>query len=150
MFEASLRRTAWILTLAGLVPFICCTLAIIFDKSFFGYDAITLFLSYGAIILSFLGGIVWMAAIQLKGDFQLSRWLLYLSVCPSILGWVALVIQGREGLIFLIAGFSGWMVVENSLTRMEIYPAWFWKLRQRTSSAVIALLAVVVFSLYST
>ena len=66
-------------------------------------------LAYGAVILSFLGGVHWGLAIQFQrssdqGELE-SR--LTLSVIPSLVGWVALLVGQPTGLLILAIAIFG-------------------------------------------
>lgn len=137
------------LGLAGLIPFAGGALGLWFRLPFFGPDmALKLVTVYGAIILSFLGGIRWGTAIgpydSRRQSFEFS-----LSVAGSLAGLLACFIEAVPALTLLIAGFlmqALWDVTSVEAGRL---PAWFGKLRMvLTAGAVVsiiaALLAVVV------
>ncbi len=85
-------------------------------------------MSYGAIILSFLGGIRWGTAI---GPYDARRQSLEFgaSVLGSLAGLAAVFLSAVPALTLLIAGFliqALWDVITVESGRL---PAWFGKLR---------------------
>jgi hypothetical protein len=84
------RKTAWALTLAGLIPFIGGAVVMALNADFETGDSVLYaragraLMLYGAVILSFLGGIRWGAA--LSGDGAEGA-VLTLSVVPSLAAW---------------------------------------------------------------
>ena len=75
-----------------------------------------LLLSYGAVILSFLGGLHWGRVItspNANGRPD-STWLIW-SVCPSLLGWVALLLPVKVGAMVLSLGFLTSLQIEQKL-----------------------------------
>lgn len=70
----------------GLIPFITIPFAVILNVLSFP-QAFAFFTQYSAIILSFLGGIHWYAAItENRSNHQI-----YIAMLPSIIGWLALI-----------------------------------------------------------
>lgn len=137
----SLPSSALILGLAGLVPFAAAAIAV--WASAFASLAMTAGVAYGAVILSFLGGIRWGTTIgpysptRARRDFTLS-------VLPALAGWSALLMPFLPALCLLIAGFllqALWDVlsVENGYL-----PGWFGKLRMFLTTGAIAALLVIV------
>ncbi len=80
-------RAAWILGLAGLVPFVAGAWMIATGSEVIPLpDVPFAVLAYGAIILSFLGGIRWGAALNETG--RRSPTTLAQSVVPALVAWV--------------------------------------------------------------
>jgi hypothetical protein len=131
------------LGLSGLVPF-WLPLVPIYGAPVMEPDrALLLQMVYAAVILSFLGGIRWGAALKLpRGPLQST--LLALSVLPSLAGFAALILPSVAGLVLLLIGFlvqGSWDV--QSAQRGEL-PAWFATLRALlTAGAVIAIVAAL-------
>jgi hypothetical protein len=103
-----------------------------------------LIIAYGAIILSFLGGIRWGTAI---GPYDSRRQGLEFtaSVLGSLAGLAAIFIPPVPALTLLISGFlmqGLWDVTSVEAGRL---PSWFGKLRMLlTAGAVISLIAALV------
>jgi hypothetical protein len=103
-------------------------------------DAVRL---YGAVILSFLGGIRWGFAIQPMNKSDL--WLqLTISVTPSLLAWVALLMPQSIGIGLLIIGFLGMLALDLQFVSQGRAPRWFSKLR--TGLTVCACLGLLMIT----
>lgn len=97
--------------------------------------------TYGAVILSFLGGVRW--GNLLSDHSQVRRWgALTLSVVPSLIAWPALMMPPIAMLATLSAGFVFQFALDVEAVRREELPGWFGRLRKiLTTGAVLALLA---------
>lgn len=138
-------RTALLLGLGGLIPFAAGAVALWLPVA--GLPpalGLKLIIGYGAIILSFLGGIRWGTAI---GPYDTRRQGVELSasVLGSLAGLAAILIPSVPALTLLIAGFlmqALWDVTSVEAGRL---PVWFGKLRMLlTAGAVISLIAALV------
>lgn len=99
------------------------------------------FMAYGAVILSFLGGIHWGLAIASDlGDGSLPRRLV-VSVVPSIVAWAGLLLPLRVGLLVLAVGFAAMLYVDTRATRVGEAPPWYPRLRGPLSAVVLAAFA---------
>jgi hypothetical protein len=147
--ESSLRRAPLILGLLGLIPFIFGALIrVTLGNTAFGVaDVSLLLLGYGAVILSFLGGVRWGEALYEEDDMYQADTMGY-AVLPSIIGWVALLVPEMLGLILLMAGFTlqGWWDV--SAARDGTLPVWYGKLRFILSSIVVTTLFITAMILF--
>ena len=94
--------------------------------------------AYGAVILSFLGGVQWGLAIANgpDGSAMFSR-RLGMSVVPSLLGWVALLLPISPGLLMLALAFGLVLLVDLRSTRHPETPIWYPRLRWPLTSAVV-------------
>lgn len=83
---------------AGLIPFIAIPILIIVGllDAYLGYLH---FVQYSAIILSFLGGIHWLDALQNKRKNHQ----LYASMLPSIIAWLSLVFLDGTMLLSMLS-----------------------------------------------
>jgi len=137
-------QTALVLGLAGLIPFIASAMACwLFDDELQATAQFALG-AYGAVILSFLGGVKWGVLVNDKTTLQQWRPIV-LSVVPSIVGWFALLLPAfatlavLAGMLVLQYYFDIESVKENKL------PPWYGRLRTiLTTGAVISLLAGLV------
>ncbi len=133
------------LGLAGLLPFWLPLLLLDVDTELRAPSrALLIQMGYGAIILSFLGGIRWGAALKLpRGPLQST--LFVLSVLPSLAGFVALLLPATVGLILLIGGFLLQGVWDVQSAQQDELPQWYATLRAMlTTGAVLALITAVV------
>jgi hypothetical protein len=145
-----IRRLAWFLTLAGVVPFVLATGALFAsDASSVRVPAITALVTYSAVILSFLGGIEWGLAIRDDSGNEASRAIaLGLSTVSSLAAWAVLWLPSATwqvgaalGLFLAVWAADQWMASRGLL------PAWFVDLRTAISALVSALLALALFRL---
>ena len=112
----------------GAVPFVFLALAGSFIDASFQERAHFGLAAYGAVILSFLGGIHWGLAIADADPVQsngaaLAR--LGISVLPSLVGWSALLISRPIGLLVLAAAFLGLLLFDLHASRKTQTPAWY-------------------------
>lgn len=134
---------AAVLGLAGLIPFVATALLALRGEPSAGWATFAL-LAYGAVILSFLGGIHWGLALARPappGFHQLG-----IGVLPSLAAWAGLLIGGVAGLLLLIAAFMALLAVDLGLARDGGAPPWFARLRLLLTSAVCACLLLVVIA----
>jgi hypothetical protein len=125
------------LGLAGVLPFAAAALGSSLLGGEPGAFARMALLGYGAVILSFLGGIHWGLAIA-AGRPGLRE--LGVGVLPSLVGWAGLLVGGAAGLLLLALGFAGVLLVDFRLTRDGVAPPWFARLRSVLTGAVCACL----------
>ncbi|NBN64212.1 DUF3429 family protein [Microvirga tunisiensis] len=99
--------------------------------------------AYGAVILSFLGGVHWglglSASMAGRTDPGLARRLV-ISVIPSLVGWVALLLPAATGLLLLALAFPLMLAVDLKAAREGAVPAWYPRLRIPLTACVTALL----------
>lgn len=95
---------------------------------------------YGAVILSFLGGVRW--GNVLFDHASLRQWMpLILSVVPSLIAWPALLLTPVPMLAVLAAGFTLQYALDVAGGKRGELPAWFVRLRlMLTSGAIISLM----------
>ena len=133
------------LGLSGLIPFIGCALIGTLASEPLRSFALNLLLAYGAIILSFLGGVHWgllvaTGAPKLTQKQLAARFLL--SVIPSLIGWAALFINGRVGFLVLSLALALVLIVDRMSIRDGFAPHWFMRLRRILSTGAIASLLI--------
>ncbi len=140
-------RSAWLLGLAGLIPFAVgaagTCVPLLGTTRVFAADALC---DYAACILSFIGGIRWGADVRRGHEPQ--GHILALSVLPSLVGWGSALMGSLTGyrwaFVLLIAAFSvqgAWDI------RSAALPEWMGRLRAvLTLGAVAALLVALIAS----
>ncbi|OAZ91627.1 hypothetical protein ADS46_07260 [Halomonas sp. G11] len=134
------RRTAWLLGLAGLLPFLLTLGLAGWGPGGWQETAVRAFLCYSAVILSFLGGTHWGAALQNPQPGHSSR--LLIAMAPSLIAWPALLFSPLWGLVVLGVGFMFVWGYDLSRNGRFGWPSWYWQLR--TLLTVIVVLAHVV------
>lgn len=154
---------AVLLSLAGIVPFLVIGAVILFDP-LASQTAIEVLVSYGAVVLSFIGAVHWGFALRdvaHPGGAALSpailgseRQLLVFGVVPAIIGWIALLAMihfGAPGLalFLLLAGFFVAIVVETIGKGRGVVASNYLVLRWAVSIVVLIVMLVVLFAVLS-
>ena len=155
-----LPAAAILLGVGGLLPFAVCGFLAVATVDPFATTWLLALIFYGAVILSFLGGVHWGLALSdartdLPADSDpagQNRLRFGLGVLPSLIGWAAafatVAIGPEVALAVLIGGFAATLLTETRLQRRDLLPSGYLWLRWGLSLAVIAiLLAVLVLRL---
>lgn len=152
--KTEIPRPALILGLGGLLPFMATAIAVWYQPGFGSESpstsgsahAVHALGAYGAVILSFLGGVRW--GSLLHDDARLQQWApLSLSVLPSLIGWCALLLSAPAMLLLLTAGFvSQYFLDLYAVRRLEL-PSWFGRLRLVLSSGAVLSLTVALLGI---
>ncbi|MDP2085068.1 MAG: DUF3429 domain-containing protein [Gemmobacter sp.] len=147
---AIIPRSALILGLAGLIPFVWGGLTVLapdladwsagrlgarFTGPYVG-------LAYGTVILAFMSGVLWGFATKAEGtDAALGYGL---SVIPAL--WAFFMVGGGpvSAAINLMAGFVGLLALDWHFWRAGLAPAWWLRLRMGLTAAVLASLTPIV------
>ena len=136
---------ARVLGYGGALPFLYGAIAASQQMTILGIAPDYLLLSYGAVILSFLGGLHWGRVIishNANGRFD-SAWLIW-SVCPSLLGWVALLLSVKAGAVVLSLCFLVVLQIDQKLFRGQIWPDWMQPLRLHLTLIAVASLTSLI------
>lgn len=135
---AAIPQPARVLGLSGLIPFVLSAIVAAGSDAPLADNARLALMVYGAVILSFLGGVRWGVMLQCADHSPWQPWIN--SVLPSILAWVAVLIGGGFGLFVLILGFCAQWVYDMRAVRQGNVPNWFAGLRTvLTLGAVLSL-----------
>ncbi|MEJ6399276.1 DUF3429 domain-containing protein [Yoonia sp. 208BN28-4] len=145
-------RSALLLGLAGLLPFLLGMVTMLRPEGFgfwvqqnFGgrFVGPYLQLAYGAIILSFMSGVLWGFATKAEG--QLAAMGYGLSVIPAL--WAFFMVGGgpTAAAVNLIFGFLGLLVLDWYFWRLGLAPKWWMHLRILLTAGVIITLLPIVF-----
>ncbi len=140
------------LGLAGLLPFFWGLVTLLdgdlalLTISMIGprFVGLSLQLFYGAIILSFMSGVLWGFATKQKGH-SAATWYV-LSTLPAL--WAFLTTGGPpiEANTNLIIGFLGLLFLDWYFWKNELTPAWWIKLRILLTGFVILFLCLGMFA----
>jgi hypothetical protein len=156
------------LTVAGLIPFLVPALLVLLDP----VDtpiAVQVLISYGAVILSFIGAVHWGFALRdtahprpgaLSGSTMTpamlgyERQLLTFGVLPALLGWVALLAMIHFNLpalsvFLLLVGFFLTVVAETIGKGRGLVAGNYLILRWSVSIVVMLVLLLVLFGILS-
>ena len=138
------KRLSHLLGFAGLIPFFLMMAGTwLADPSWLN-DFVRGQLAYGIVILSFLGGVHWGAAMMCS-DLSLADTKLALlwGVTPSLIAWSA-TLFGGFGFAVLMAGFIAALQVDKQLFARYGMPPWLMGPRWRLTVAVVLMLAATV------
>ena len=112
---------AWMLGLAGLIPFLAGAALQWFSPPGWRMLAGLALLTYGAVIVSFLGGIHWGLAMR---SAQPTSARLVWGVVPSLLGWLAVLLDSPWGQAVLVLSLIACFSVDRSSYRALGVQAW--------------------------
>ena len=131
----------------GIIPFVGLSLATPFASDALKAQLSFALMAYGAIILSFLGGIHWGLAIGGVPQSDNTLWRrIALSILPSLVAWAALLAPSSIGFLVLAAAFVAMLLVDIRASRVNEVPAWYPKLRWPLSCGVVAALLLGTIS----
>ncbi|MBD1203212.1 MAG: DUF3429 domain-containing protein [Rhodobacteraceae bacterium] len=146
----AIPRSALILGLAGLIPFLWGAANVLFPATvgwggqwmppmFMGSYVI---LTYGVVILSFMSGVLWGFATKAKGQAAAVGYAL--SVIPAL--WAFFMVNGAPGdaAVNLFAGFAGLLMLDYAFARQGLAPVWWMRLRVLLTAVVLGCLAVPI------
>jgi len=151
--KPSIPTPAFSLGVAGLIPFIACSLLVWVQLPLEQWlpveivqqrgskELATLALgAYAAVILSFLGGVRW--GNLLFDHASLRSWLpLTLSILPSLVAWPSLLLTPVPMFLILGAGLVLQYALDIMAGKRGELPPWYLRLRLiLTSGAVLSLL----------
>ena len=138
----SIPKPALILGFMGLLPFVSMACIAVIQSPEVDRRVINTLLVYGALILSFLGGVRWGIAINDTSSLPLLG-PLFVSVIPSLVAWVACLVTEETGLFILTVGFCLMLHADHKLPGA---PDWYLRLRIPLSLAVVVSLLTVLVS----
>ncbi|QPC43534.1 DUF3429 domain-containing protein [Kaustia mangrovi] len=138
-------RAAAILGLAGTVPFILAAAMVWVEKDVAEIGRwIVVALTYGAVVLSFAGGVRWGAALDTRFGRRRQARQFTLAALPAAAGWASLLLPPLPGVGLLIAGLllAGlWDALDTQSGRL---PRWYGALRGLlTGLSLAALLSIL-------
>ena len=143
-------RSALILGLAGLIPFLWGALNVLFPASLDWdgglvapmFKGTYVSLTYGTVIHSFMSGVLWGFATKATGRDAAVGY--GLSVIPAL--WAFFMVNGQpaDAAVNLAAGFAGLLLLDWSFQRQGLAPDWWMRLRVLLTSVVLACLAVPI------
>ncbi len=148
----NIPRAPLILGVAGLVPFVWGALTVLLpDLGMWTSHTIGprfagpyVMLFYGAIILSFMSGVLWGFAAKMSGAQAATGYAL--SVIPAL--WAFLMTGGGPtgAGISLMAGFTGLLGIDWLFWRFGAAPEWWMELRATLTIVVLICLGIGVFA----
>jgi len=150
--SARIKRIAWILTIAGAIPFAVATAFMFRGEAHVRVPAIAALITYSAVVLSFLGGIEWGLALREEAGNEMTRAVaLGLSTVPSLAAWTVLWLNGPTQQIGTAIGiFVFAWGADQYLASRGLLPTWFVDLRTAITGVVTVILAVALWRVWST
>ncbi len=155
---------AVLLTLAGAIPFLLLGAIVLLDPVG-SRTAIQVLISYGAVILSFVGAVHWGFALRdtahpVNGTaltpavLGAERDLLLFGIVPAVIGWIALSVMlhfnaPALAVFLLLVGFFVTIVVETIGRGRGVVAGNYLALRWTVSVVVLIVLLVVLFAVLS-
>ena len=137
------ETTAKALGYAGLIPFVVFSIGCWIPLPHVT-NAPYILITYGAVILSFMGAVHWGVAMankdQQQGKFFIS------SVLPALIAWPALLLAQSLALVILLAGFIGLYTYDRSVEKAQALPGWYIPMRTRLTAVVVLCLASALLS----
>lgn len=116
------------LGLGGLIPFVSGAAAVHMMHGMGEAQIMVWLVSYGAVILSFMGGCRWGFAAAGLGDGP-KLWSLTASVVPALYAWIASLTWWPMAPALLAAGFVALFGADIALARRGGAPTWWPALR---------------------
>jgi len=144
---AKSRRLAWVLSIAGAVPFVVFALLLLVmgAKNPLQSLVIDTLTTYGAVILSFLGGIRWGLAMK-AAEPETERTALAASTVPAIVGWFSLLMPVPYVFAVQVLAFAFMGAWDSFSGQRGVFGLWFVKLRTVLTFIVVATLIVGFFA----
>ena len=147
----TIPRSALLLGLAGLLPFLWGAATVMLpDLAIWGQKTLGgrfigpyVQLFYGAIILSFMSGVLWGFATKATGQTATASYVL--SVIPAL--WAFFMTGGgpTTAAVNLIVGFLGLLLLDWHFWRLGLAPQWWTHLRGLLTAIVVLSYLPLVF-----
>jgi hypothetical protein len=147
---AQIPRSALILGLAGLIPFLWGVATqlseplALWGVAWLGPRFVGPYigLSYGMVILCFMSGVLWGFATKAEDD---AGRFYALSVIPALWAFFLVGDGPVSSAIYLGAGFLGLLVLDWQFQAQGLAPRWWMRLRVMLTAVVLASLALTAF-----
>ena len=137
-----LNTTAEIVSYAGVVPFVLCLLGVALLPNYGLRElAQRIAISYGAVVLAFVGAVHW--GLALAGHMAWRPVRIGGAVLPAVIGATGTLIGGQRGLALLVVGFGVFWLYEHRSVGAEL-PTAYLSLRRNLSLVVCTLLAITM------
>lgn len=122
--HGALPPVAWRLGYAGLIPFVLgAVLVWAVTPEAHAYAAAAL-AAYGAVIVSFLGGIHWGHAMQMPPHSPAAASALVWGVMPSLVAWLGVLMPPHAGLVIIGMALVGCYLVDRRRYAAQGLAAW--------------------------
>lgn len=145
--EFDKKSLAPVLAYIGVLPFIACAGYIVmgYTNPFTHKEIFHVYITYMAIMLSFLAGANWGYAIVSKEKFG---FLLLTSVFISFIAWGFILVEIKGlALLALIFGFLAQLYCDKRMLSAKVIEPWFYHIRFNTTAiAIISVVMLLGFS----
>ena len=146
--DRRIPRPALLLGLAGLIPFLWSAATHLSPElaGWAGQWLSPMFLgayvglTYGALILAFMSGVLWGFATKTEGSQAALAYTL--SVIPALWAFFMVSDATDTSAIFLAAGFVGLLLLDAMFLAWGLAPPWWLRLRVMLTVVVLACLAI--------
>lgn len=129
----------------GLVPFVACALAmLLLPDAGMRHLAGRVLVGYGAVILSFLGGVHW--GLVLRAASPRAAGMLVVGVLPSLVGWLTLLLPFETAVAIQVVSFGGFWMYEHRVLGADIIPPAYLALRRWLTLVAIASLGLALMA----
>ena len=134
----------------GALPFLGLAACTCFNVALPGLSPVEGLLTYGAVILSFIGAIHWGVVMAQHEQVvpRLASLLYGWSVIPALIAWAALLMPDRVGATVMALCFVACWRIDMRVIKSGLWPAWMARLRLHLTSCAVASLAVIVLLPY--
>ncbi|NXS51379.1 TMM69 protein, partial [Brachypteracias leptosomus] len=141
-------KPALYLSLTGLIPFVSVPLAMAIQGTYYPELAFAQVM-YGAVTVSFLGGMRWGFALPENSPAKPDWMNLANSMVPPLLAWQALLFKDiTQGAVMLVMALG--IALHYDVSLLPTYPRWFKVLRvMGTVVMVLSLLTTLAFKVIS-
>lgn len=139
----NIKTTIAYLSYGGLIPFIAATAGFYLLDEPLRTLALNLFVSYAAVILSFVGAVHWgflLKSVLVKNLILL----LTLSVLPGLIACIALLFEQQYALIIFLASYPLLLAYERITALNTLLPDWYRSMRVKLTCTVTLLILVVL------
>ena len=130
---------ARLLGLGGLLPFVFGAAMVWCPVESMSEFGIRLLGAYGAVILSFLGGVRWgRLLVEPTREGGGARWLPFvLSILPSLVAWAALLLPPAAMFALLAIGLVLQYLIDRDATESGELPPWYGRLRLMLTAGAV-------------
>lgn len=129
----------------GLVPFVACALFLLLvPDPQTRHVAGRVLLGYGAVILSFIGGVHW--GLVLSRPQSKSTGMLVIGVLPSLVGWATLLMAFEPAVAVQVGAFGGFWLYEHRVLGPRVVPPPYMALRRWLTLVACASLGLALMA----
>ena len=129
------KNIIYFLSYCGLLPFVITLLVSILGSKELNSYSIIMFVSYGAVIIGFIGAVHWGFLLESK-SIQRQGLLLSISVLPSLIGWFALISPIPFALLILCIMYPLLFIYERHSVLNTLLPKWYMLMRLKLTIMV--------------